>query len=176
MRVGRLARKYRGQLETLAESDLWLPPEQGSCLGDIGAALHRIVDRQGLVADLAARASDRQNLARTILDGPLHRVSDVHGKMLARTREKKNARDQIGHIAEASGLGAIAIDGEIFLEQRLDHQVGDDAPIGRLQARAVGVEDAHHVGVDAVVAVVGHDEGFGESLGLIVDRTRPDRD
>src|ERR1700722_10304761 len=47
-------------------------------LGDVGAALHGVVDWQRLIADLALRTSDRQNLARTILDGPFHRVSDVH--------------------------------------------------------------------------------------------------
>ncbi len=95
--------------------------------------------------------------------------------MLIGAREKKNARDQIGDIAEASGLAAIAIDGEIFIEQRLDHQVGDDAPVGWLQTRPVGVKDAHHARIHAVIAVVGHDESLGESLGLIVDRTWPYR-
>ena len=41
------AKVFERQLETLAESDLWLPAEQRSCLGNVGAALHRIVYRQG---------------------------------------------------------------------------------------------------------------------------------
>src|ERR1700691_5802133 len=95
------------QLEALAESDLWFPPEKGSGLGDVRATLHRIVYRQRLVANIAVRAGDGHNLARTVLDAPLHRVTNVHRKMLMGTREEKNASDQIGDIAEASRLAAI---------------------------------------------------------------------
>ena len=78
------------------------------------------------------------------------------------------------HIAEAARLQAVAVDGEGLAAQRLHHEVGDDAAVVGLEARAVGVEDAHHVGVDAVVAVVGGDGGFGEALGLVVDGARAD--
>jgi hypothetical protein len=56
----------------------------------------------------------------------------------------------------------------------LHHEVGDDAAVVGLQARAVGVEDADDVGVDAVVAVPGGDGGLREALGLVVDRARAD--
>ena len=56
-----------------------------------------------------------------------------------------------------------------FAAERLLHEVGDDAAVVGLQARAVGVEDADDVGVDVVVAVVGHGGGFGEALGFVVD-------
>jgi hypothetical protein len=49
---------FEGQLKTLAKRDLWLPTEKGSCLRNVGAALHRIVNGQRFVANLAARASD----------------------------------------------------------------------------------------------------------------------
>ena len=47
-------------------------------------------------------------------------------------------------------------------------------PVVGLQARTVGVEDANEVGVDVVVAVICHDGGFGEALGLVVDGARSD--
>ena len=58
--------------------------------------------------------------------------------------------------------------------QGLHHEVRDDAAIVGLEARAVGVEDADEVGVDAVVAVPGGDGGLGEALGLVVDGARAD--
>ena len=94
--------------------------------------------------------------------------------MLLRARETHDAVDEIGDVAEASGLGAVAVDGEGLAVQRLHHEVGDDAAVVGLEAGAVGVEDADQMGVDAVVAVVGHDGGLGESLGLVVDGARAD--
>ena len=58
--------------------------------------------------------------------------------------------------------------------ERLDHEVGDDAAVVGLEARAVGVEDANHVGVDAVVAMPCGDGGLGEALGFVVDGARAD--
>ena len=72
-------------------------------------------------------------------------------------------------MAEAASLGAIAVDGEGLALERLHHKVRDDTSIVGLETRAVGVEDADEVGIDCVVAVIGHD-GPGESLGFVVDR------
>ena len=86
----------------------------------------------------------------------------------------EDAVDEVGDVAEAAGLLAVAVDGEGFAAQGLHHEVGDDTAVVWLQAGAVGVEDADQVGVDAVVAMVGRDDGFRESLGLVVDGARAD--
>ena len=77
-------------------------------------------------------------------------------------------------VAEAAGLLAFAEHGERFAAQRLADERGDDAAVVEAHARAVGVEDADDVGIDLVVAVVGHGHGFGESLGFVVHAARAD--
>ena len=94
--------------------------------------------------------------------------------MLGGFGEAQDAVDEVGDVAEAAGLQAVAVDGEGLAAQRLHHEVGDDAAVVGLQARAVGVEDADQVGVDAVVAMPGGDGGLGEALGLVVDGARAD--
>ena len=59
-----------------------------------------------------------------------------------------------------AGLRAIPVDGKGVTAQRLNHEVGDDAPVIGLEARAVGVENSDQAGVDAVVAVIGHHGSF----------------
>ena len=48
-------------------------------------------------------------------------------------------------------------------------------PSVELETRAVGVEDAHDMRVHAAIAVIGHGQRFGKTLGFVVDRTRSDR-
>ena len=53
--------------------------------------------------------------------------------------------------------------------------VGHGAAVVDAHPRAVGVEDAHDLRVDAVIAVVGHGDGLGEPLRLVVHPPRADR-
>ncbi len=100
--------------------------------------------------------------------------ADVDGEMLFGARETDDAVDEIGDVAEAAGLGAVAVDGEGLAFEGLDEEVGDDAAVVGLETGAIGVEDADKVGVDAVVAVIGHDGSLGETLGFIVDGAQAD--
>ena len=88
--------------------------------------------------------------------------------------EAQDAVDEIGDVAEAARLGAVAVDGEGLASQGLHHEVGDDTAVVGLEPGAIGVEDADEVGVHAVVAVVGHDGSLREALGFIVDGARAD--
>ena len=96
------------------------------------------------------------------------------GQMLVRFRQAQEAVDFVADVAEAAGLAAVAVDGEVFAAQSLLHEVGDDAAVVELHARAVGVEDADDARIDLVIAVIGHGDGFGEALGFVVDRARAD--
>ncbi len=107
-------------------------------------------------------------------NGPLDGVADVNGQVLGGAGEKDDAFDEVGDVAEASGLGAFAVDRERISTKGLDHKVGDDPAIVGLQAGAVGIEYPHHVGIDAVIAMVGGDGGLGKTFGLVIDRTRTD--
>ena len=72
-------------------------------------------------------------------------------------------------VAKAARLRAVAVDGQRLAAQGLAHEVRHHPAIVEPHARAVGVEDADDVRVDAVVAVVGHGHRLGEALGLVVD-------
>ena len=80
--------------------------------------------------------------------------------MFVRPRQEEDAVDEIRDIAEAPGLRALAIDCQGRGLKRLDHEVRYHPAVVGLKPWAVGIEDAHEVGIDAVVAVVGHDGGF----------------
>ena len=94
--------------------------------------------------------------------------------MQALRGQQQDAADEVGDITEAARLRAVAEKRKCVTTQGLHHQVGNDAPIVRMQARAVGVEDAHQMRVHAVIAVVGHCCRLGESLGLVIHRARAD--
>ena len=54
-------------------------------------------------------------------------------------------------------------------------KLGSTRPSFEPHPRAVGVEDADDPGLDAVVAVIGHGDGLGEPLGLVVAAAGADR-
>src|SRR5207244_1024437 len=84
------------------------------------------------------------------------------------------AADGVGDEAEGAGLRAVAGDGDGLIFQRLTDEIGDDAAVGGVHARAVGVEDSHDSGVGAALAVVGHGAGFGEAFGFFVHGSQAD--
>src|SRR5580700_11354648 len=94
--------------------------------------------------------------------------------MLVRFRKTDEAVHFIADVAEAAGLAAIAVNGEVFAADGLLHKVGDDAAIVQLHARTVGIEDANDASVYLVITVVGHGEGFAEAFGFVVDRAWAD--
>jgi len=107
-------------------------------------------------------------------DGEFVGVADVDGQVFVRFREAKEAVDLVADVAEAASLVAGAVDGEVFAAQGLLHEVRDDASVVELQAWAVRIKDADDARIDFVITVVGHGDGFGEALGLVVDRARAD--
>ena len=78
-------------------------------------------------------------------------------------------------VAERARLGAVAEHGDRPVLQRLAQERRDRAAVVRAHPRAVGVEDPHDRGVDALLAVVGHRQRLGVALGLVVDAARADR-
>src|SRR5208282_6366711 len=124
------------------------------CLADVGAALLRIVLRQGLVANLAARSRDLKHYLRALQDGELTGVADVGRFVLVGLRQRENSRDLIADIAEAAGLRTVAVNREVFARQRLPHEVRDDAAIVKLQPRTVGIEDADDSRIDVMIPAI----------------------
>ena len=83
--------------------------------------------------------------------------------------------DQVADEAEAAGLRAVAEDRDRLVGQRLAQEGGHRAAVVRAHAGAVGVEDPDDAGVHALLAQVGHRQGLGVALGLVVDAARADR-
>ena len=88
--------------------------------------------------------------------------------LVAGVHEAHQAVDQIVDVAERPRLAAVAVDRDRLARQRLDDEVGDDAAVVGVHARAVGVEDARDLDVDAVLAVVVEEQRFGAALALVV--------
>jgi hypothetical protein len=44
-----------------------------------------------------------------------------------------------------------------------------ETTVVQLQSRAVSIKDADDAGIDLVIPVVRHGDGFGEALGFVVD-------
>ena len=63
--------------------------------------------------------------------GHLARVADVHRRRLVAPEEAEDALDQVGDVAEAARLRAVAVDRERLAAQRLRDEVRDDAAVVR---------------------------------------------
>jgi hypothetical protein len=59
--------------------------------------------------------------------------------------------------------------------QRLDDEVGDDAPVIGVHARPIGVEDAGDPDLEAMLAEIVEEQGLGAALAFVVAGARPDR-
>src|SRR6187200_3193053 len=161
--------------QPLVQLDLRLPAEDLARARDVRLAHLRVVDRQRLVEDLARRAGRREDRLRELEDRVLARVADVHRQVLAGLGEQGEAANQVVDVTEAARLGAVPVDGERLLGERLAQEVRDRAPVVRPHLRAVGVEDPHDRGVDALLAVIGHRQRLGIALRLVVHPARADR-
>src|ERR1039458_8201927 len=83
-----------------------------------------------------------------IEDGELLGVAEIDRKMLLASRQKHDSLDEIVDVAKAARLAAVAVDGERLAAQGLHDEIGDDAPVAGMQARAIGVEDARDARID----------------------------
>ena len=122
-----------------------------------------------------AAAGDADDHLGQLQDRELGRVAEVHRLVVVAVDQAQEALDQVGHEAERARLAPVAEDRERLVLERLADEGRDRAPVVRAHARAVGVEDPRDVGVDALLAVVGHRQRLGVALGLVVDPARADR-
>ena len=85
------------------------------------------------------------------------------------------AVDQVVDVAEGARLAAVAVDGDRLVRERLHDEVGDDAAVVRVHARAVGVEDARDLDRQLVLAVIVEEQGLGAALAFVVAGADADR-
>ena len=83
--------------------------------------------------------------------------------------------DQVVNVTEGARLRAFAVDCQILADERLGDEIGDHAPIARMHARSVGVEDARHPDLDTMLAVIVEEECFRAALALVIAGPGADR-
>ena len=98
--------------------------------------------RQVTVDDAARRARHPDDRARDLLDRHLPRVADVDRVVHVGQHQPDDAVHQIGDVAEAARLRAVAENRDVLVPQRLRHERGHGASVVEPHPRAVGVEDA----------------------------------
>src|SRR5207237_8847331 len=96
-------------------------------------------------------------------------ISNVDRLMEIAHRELENSVDQIRHITKRSRLRAVAENRKRFAGERLADKRRHNPPVPQSHPRTVSVEDAHDLGVDLLIPVIGHRHRLGEWLPLMVN-------
>jgi len=115
----------------------------------VGDLKHRVLVRAAQVHDLACQA--------------------------VRLHHRQEAADEVVDVTQRPGLGAVAVDRERAVLQRLDAEVRDQTTVLAIGAGTVRVEDPRDPSVHAVHPNVAHDEALAEALRLVVAGPRANR-
>jgi hypothetical protein len=164
-----------GCLETGFQVHGGLPAEFFLGQADIRLALAGVVGGERFEDDLGRRAGKGDDPLGKLKDAGFAGVPQVdRTDEIVGIHEPDEPFNQVGHKAEGAGLGAVAVDGDIFAAQRLDGEVGDHPAVMLSHPRAVGVEDPGEPDIHVVLAVVIHHEGLGHPFPLVI--AAPDAD
>src|SRR5712692_586087 len=164
-----------GAAEAVVEGHRWLPPQYVLGAPDIGPADFGIVYGEGPVFDRAATATEVANALSQLEHADLIGVAQVDRIDAATVEEPDDARDEVVHIAQAASLAAVTIHRDGRAPKRLSDERGDRATVVGSHPRAVSVENPGDASLEPVGTLVGHGEGLGRPLGLVVHAPRPDR-
>src|SRR6266404_4958842 len=142
---------------------------------DVRLADLRIIDGERLVRNAAARACQLDDELRELQHGHLVRVADVHRRRMVAAQETENAFDEVGHIAEAARLAAVAEHCQVLAAQRLRDEVRHDTPILLAHAWPKSIKNTNDPRLHAVRPLIRHRDRLGEALRLVVHAARADR-
>src|SRR5579863_1564294 len=92
--------------------------------------------------------------------------------MLVGFQQAANPFNKIAHVTKAASLPAISINGNGLAGECLVKEIRERAPVIQAHPRAISIEDAYDTRIQAVVTVIGHSDGFGEALGLVINSAR----
>ena len=162
-------------LQTLCKPNFRCPPKQFLRLGNIRAALLRIVLWQRLENNLRRILEMFANFLRELQNRDLFRIPDVGRQVFVRHRQLVDAVDQIRNIAKAARLLPFPINRDRLARQRLVHKVRQRAAVVQSHPRPIRVENSHDMRVDAEVAVIRHRHRFAKPLCFVINSARPDR-
>ncbi len=100
---------------------------------------------------------------------------DRSGHVARRHHHAHHALDEVVDIAEGARLQAVAVERDVLAPERLHDEVRDHAPVVRVHAGSVGVEDPDDLDLQLVLAAVVEEQRLGAALALVVAGARPDR-
>ena len=171
-----VAEEIEGFTESDGPLDRWIPAQEGLRSRNIRLASFRVVLGQFAEDDLAFRSWNHGlDFLGELENGDFGGVADVHWLGEIAEEEPVDAVDEVGYVAETSGLITFPEDGQRLSSQDLTHEGRQDSAVVQTHPRPVCVEDADDMGFDSVVPVVGHRDGFGKAFGLVVAASGTDR-
>src|SRR5215208_684370 len=160
---------FQGLREAFTDGGLRFPTQRFSGAGYIRATLCGSVLGQRLMGDLALRARELYDHLGDLTHRVLDRIADVDRSGLLAFHQPDHAFDQVLDILHAPGPGAFSVDGQGLAEEGLSYKVRHHPAIIYPHFRTVAIKNAHDSRVHPVVAMVGHCQGLGVTLGLVVD-------
>ena len=162
-------------LEAFFEGDRRFPVQVAFGEGDVGLALAWVVGGERSVNDLGRASDELEGQLGELAHGEFSGVAEIYGADgFGLGHEPNKSLNEVVDVAEGAGLGAIAVERDILTAESLHDEVGDDAAVVFVHARAVGVEDADDTDIDFVFAVVIEEQGFGASFSFVVTGTSAD--
>src|SRR5437763_10894469 len=97
--------------------------------------------------DVALCSGEPDDRPGQLEHGHLLRVAEVDRQLVALFERRQYASDEVGDVADAPGLGSIAVDGQSLATDCLSHEVGHGAAVGNLHPGTMRVEDPHDPGI-----------------------------
>ena len=116
-------------------------------------------------------------MLRQLTNRKLTWVTKVHRPRYIRItiHETYKAINEIVHIAEASSLLPLSINGNIFALQSLNNEITHHPPIVRIHSRAIGIKDTRHLNRNIILPMIIKEQSFSAALTLIITGANSDR-
>ena len=152
------------------QSDGRFPVKDGFGFGNIRLALFGIVGGERFKDELGIGVGKLDDRFGELFDGEFTGVAEVDGagNIVGGVHHLDKPGNQIGNVAETAGLGTVAVNGDIFIAQRLQDEVADHAAVIGMHPGAVGVEDADDLGAEIALHTVAVEKSFGTAFAFIV--------
>src|SRR5207245_4289786 len=125
---------FQGPAEAVLERHLRLPCEQLAGARDVWAALLGIVDRQRPELNRARGTRQPNDDLCQLQHRHLFGIAEIYRLVVPLLDRGENAADQVGHVAEAARLRAVAVNRERLAPDGLRHEVGHRPAVENLHA------------------------------------------
>ena len=145
--------------------------------GDIRFTLSGIVRREWTENKLRRAASKQNNHLCQFQHGKLSWITYVYRTCHSSRccHHADHGFNKIINIAEASGLLAVPVNGNIFPLECLNNKVTDNAAVMRMHSWSVGIKYSYNLDIKIVLPMVVEEECFRTTLPLVITTADTDR-